>query len=494
MTDSDEEIPNYYEVLCVEASATKDDIRKAYRRQALLFHPDKMKPHMQDEASKHFQVINEAYAVLSDDTKRELYDRYGVEGVRKGGNPNPEPEPNDLFNHAFFQNGFAPPRSRSNHQHYHHHPHPSDPNDHYQQHHHYHHHHHHQRPHDPFSMPPFFDSPFGHPLHTGTNTRTSTSSSSSSSSNNNNNNNNNNSRRSNGRSSQRGGFSDHHDRHMRAFHDMMGMSMGMGMGMGMGMDMGMGMGMDPGFGSSSMFQSMHNAPSTSERPSLFATSPFVQQFGPASTSSFSSSFSTGSGPGVRSHTTRTTVVNGQQTTVTEEVDNQGVKTTTVDAPDGSRTIYTDDGVRGTQRVLVQGTSRPAATTRSSLPPGTTAQRPIFIEEEDHDHPHHRGAFQQQQQQQQPFQQQQQPFQQQQFQQQQSFEVNGSGGPESDFIDMNGYDASNPIVLDDPAHAPAPASASASAPPPLSSSRRGEATPLHHAQYGQGQTLRGSSKK
>ncbi|KAF9165919.1 hypothetical protein DFQ26_009129 [Actinomortierella ambigua] len=426
MTDSDEEIPNYYEVLCVEASATKDDIRKAYRRQALLFHPDKMKPHMQDEASKHFQVINEAYAVLSDDTKRELYDRYGVEGVRKGGNPNPEPEPNDLFNHAFFQNGFAPPRSR-------------------------------------------------------------TSTSSSSSSSNNNNNNNNNNRRSNGRSSQRGGFSDHHDRHMRAFHDMMGMSMGMGMGMGMDMGMGMGMGMDPGFGSSSMFQSMHNAPSTSERPSLFATSPFVQQFGPASTSSFSSSFSTGSGPGVRSHTTRTTVVNGQQTTVTEEVDNQGVKTTTVDAPDGSRTIYTDDGVRGTQRVLVQGTSRPAATTRSSLPPGTTAQRPIFIEEEDHDHPHHRGAFQQQQQQQQP-------FQQQQFQQQQSFEVNGNGGPESDFIDMNGYDASNPIVLDDPAHAPAPASASASAPPPLSSSRRGEATPLHHAQYGQGQTLRGSSKK
>ncbi|KAG0322607.1 DnaJ sub B member 2 [Podila horticola] len=79
--------PNYYELLDVDPGASKEDIKRAYRRQALLFHPDKMKPHMKDEASQHFHLISEAYEVLYDDAKRELYDRYGEEGVKAGGPP-----------------------------------------------------------------------------------------------------------------------------------------------------------------------------------------------------------------------------------------------------------------------------------------------------------------------------------------------------------------------------------------------------------------------
>ncbi|KAI9241048.1 MAG: DnaJ domain-containing protein, partial [Podila humilis] len=50
--------------LDVDPGASKDDVKRAYRKQALLFHPDKMKPHMKDEASQHFQLISEAYEVL----------------------------------------------------------------------------------------------------------------------------------------------------------------------------------------------------------------------------------------------------------------------------------------------------------------------------------------------------------------------------------------------------------------------------------------------
>lgn len=58
--------PNYYQLLDVDPGASKEDVKRAYRKQALLFHPDKMKPHMKDEASQHFQLISEAYEVLYD--------------------------------------------------------------------------------------------------------------------------------------------------------------------------------------------------------------------------------------------------------------------------------------------------------------------------------------------------------------------------------------------------------------------------------------------
>ena len=69
---------DYYEVLGVQKGATKDQIKDAYRKLALQFHPDRNKA---PEAEARFKEISEAYAVLSDDEKRRQYDSYGREGV-----------------------------------------------------------------------------------------------------------------------------------------------------------------------------------------------------------------------------------------------------------------------------------------------------------------------------------------------------------------------------------------------------------------------------
>ncbi len=69
---------DYYEVLGVQKGATKDQIKDAYRKLALQFHPDRNKA---PEAEAKFKEISEAYAVLSDDEKRRQYDAYGREGV-----------------------------------------------------------------------------------------------------------------------------------------------------------------------------------------------------------------------------------------------------------------------------------------------------------------------------------------------------------------------------------------------------------------------------
>ncbi len=70
----------YYEILEIQKSATADEIKKAYRKKALQYHPDKNPG--DKEAEKKFKEISEAYEVLSDDKKRQLYDRYGKEGVQ----------------------------------------------------------------------------------------------------------------------------------------------------------------------------------------------------------------------------------------------------------------------------------------------------------------------------------------------------------------------------------------------------------------------------
>jgi len=71
---------DYYEVLGVRRDGSAEDIKRAYRRMALKYHPDK-NPGDQ-EAEKKFKESAEAYEVLSDPEKRQRYDRYGHEGLR----------------------------------------------------------------------------------------------------------------------------------------------------------------------------------------------------------------------------------------------------------------------------------------------------------------------------------------------------------------------------------------------------------------------------
>ena len=62
---------DYYEILGVGRDATKEDIKRAYRKRAKKWHPD-MNPDKREEAEERFKEISEAYAVLSDDEKRSL--------------------------------------------------------------------------------------------------------------------------------------------------------------------------------------------------------------------------------------------------------------------------------------------------------------------------------------------------------------------------------------------------------------------------------------
>lgn len=74
---------NYYEVLQVPKNSSDVDIKKAYRKLAMKWHPDK-NPDNKEEAARKFQEIGEAYDVLSDLEKRAIYDQFGYEGLRDG--------------------------------------------------------------------------------------------------------------------------------------------------------------------------------------------------------------------------------------------------------------------------------------------------------------------------------------------------------------------------------------------------------------------------
>ncbi|KAF9347972.1 DnaJ sub B member 8, partial [Mortierella sp. AD094] len=300
MADNSDDKPNFYQLLCVDPRATKEDIKKAYRKQALLFHPDKMKPHMKEEASQHFQLISEAYEVLSDDTKRELYDRYGHEGVKAGGDPNPQPQSFDMHPPGFGA-GFGPGFDA-----------------------------------------PFFAS-FGMPAHPQFNDP----------------------------------FASHHQRHMRNFEQHMG-----------SMFQGSFGGFPPMF-EDEFFNNGFGQPQG--RPTLFSTSPFANRSsqsewygtgtssnplrnfgggGGGSSFSSSSSSSFGGSGGTRT-STKTTIVNGMRTTVTEVTDAQGVTTTTRENPDGTQEVFVN-GVPAS----IEGGSTPARNIEGNF------QQPILIPDDD----------------------------------------------------------------------------------------------------------------
>ncbi len=73
---------DYYEVLGIDRNSTKDDIKKAYRKLAIKYHPDK-NPNNKD-AEEKFKEATEAYEILGDEKRRKLYDQFGHEGVHVG--------------------------------------------------------------------------------------------------------------------------------------------------------------------------------------------------------------------------------------------------------------------------------------------------------------------------------------------------------------------------------------------------------------------------
>ncbi len=74
---------DYYEILGLSRSATPDEIKKAYRKSALKYHPDRNPGDAQ--AEKKFKEISEAYEVLSDEKKRQIYDQYGADALKGAG-------------------------------------------------------------------------------------------------------------------------------------------------------------------------------------------------------------------------------------------------------------------------------------------------------------------------------------------------------------------------------------------------------------------------
>ena len=73
---------DFYKILDVSRDASDAELKKAYRKLAMKWHPDKNPGAKQAQAEKKFKEVSEAYEVLTDPKKKEIYDRYGEDGLQ----------------------------------------------------------------------------------------------------------------------------------------------------------------------------------------------------------------------------------------------------------------------------------------------------------------------------------------------------------------------------------------------------------------------------
>jgi molecular chaperone DnaJ len=108
---------DYYEVLGVARDASEKEIKRAYRKKAMHYHPDKYDG-PKEEAEEKFKDLNEAYSILSDPKQRQIYDQFGHAGLEGAGAAAHSADPFDFFSQIFnfdlsdlFGGGFGRPRS-----------------------------------------------------------------------------------------------------------------------------------------------------------------------------------------------------------------------------------------------------------------------------------------------------------------------------------------------------------------------------------------------